>query len=149
MTSLIQSNSGDGLTESKIHVATRREMRTDKTERLMGVYYVPACGTRLSSAYGSTTFGGSNADITCARCATTVIVIGFELFYQSGGHCGPFETELQANTEAIRRLDRQPSVYGGAITVRAGTTGKFLHRFVSDGLDVFKVECDPKTGAKL
>ncbi|HUV49273.1 MAG TPA: hypothetical protein VMX11_09865 [Actinomycetes bacterium] len=70
----------------------------------------------------------------------------FELFYESGGHCGPFESELQANTEAIRRLDRQPDVYGGAIAVRAGTTGKFLHRFESRGLSVFKVECNTDTG---
>ena len=68
MTQLIQSNAGDGLTEPKVHVAERREMRTDKTKRLMSVYFVPICGARLRSAYGGSTFEGDPEQVTCARC---------------------------------------------------------------------------------
>lgn len=69
MITLIQSNDTDGLTEAAIHVAERREMRTMKTQKLMGVYYVPACGTRLSSSWGSSKREGDASEVTCARCA--------------------------------------------------------------------------------
>lgn len=47
---------------------------------------------------------------------------GYELFYASGGHFGPFETFEEANKEAKRRLVNQPGVYGNRIEVRTGTT---------------------------
>lgn len=53
----------------------------------------------------------------------------YEIFYASGGHFGPFDTCAKAELEAIRRLERQPDVYGGAIRVRRGTTGTWISRY--------------------
>lgn len=53
----------------------------------------------------------------------------YDIFYENGGHYGPFDTLGGAEREAVRRLTLEPDVYGGAIRVRRGTTGPWITRY--------------------